>query len=282
MPNNKAIPQAKRETTCPDANPVEFSPILRVENLGVTIGRTTILEKISLEVSPYTVFGLVGSSGAGKSTLLRCLNRMIEMTPGVRIDGSIHFHGRETLNGAVDGDALRARIGMIFQQPVVFPTSIEGNVLFGVRRLRRLSRSDSAGLVEQSLREASLWEEVKNRLRKPAQTLSIGQQQRLCLSRTLATDPEVILMDEPTSALDARSTEAIESLILRMKEKRTIVLVTHNLGQARRVTDWVACLCPSASTGAGELLESACCDSFFDSDTCRLVFQTLADDRTFA
>ncbi len=258
------------------------STILSVKNLCVAIGRTTILDKISFEVAPRTVFGLVGPSGAGKSTLLRCLNRMIEMTPGSRVSGRVEFHGSNINSPTVDADALRARIGMIFQQPVIFPTSIEGNVLFGVSRLRRLSRREAAGVVEKSLREASLWNEVKDRLRSPGQALSLGQQQRLCLARTLATDPEVILMDEPTSALDARSSEAIESLILRLKASRTVVLVTHNLGQARRVTDWVACLCPSESSGAGEVLESACCDAFFGSEACRSVFRTLVDDEALS
>lgn len=256
----------------------EESPILRVNHLSVAIRRVSILKNISLEIPHRTVFGLVGPSGAGKSTLLRCLNRMIDLTPNLRTTGSIQFHGQDIFSTAVDPDVLRTRIGMIFQQPVIFPTSIERNVLFGIRRLRRLSRGEGARLVEKFLRQASLWEEVKDRLRAPAQTLSIGQQQRLCLARTLAVDPEVILMDEPTSALDARSSEAIESLILRLKSERTIVLVTHNLGQARRVTDWIACLCPSESTGAGEMLESACCDAFFMSETCRRVFCTLGDD----
>lgn len=254
------------------------SPLLRVVNLGVTIGRATILENVSFEVAPRTVFGLVGPSGAGKSTLLRCLNRMIGMTPEARVTGHVFYHGRDIFDSAIDADALRARIGMIFQQPVVFPTSIERNVLFGIRRLRRLSRGEAAELVEKSLQQAALWNEVKDRLRAPGWALSLGQQQRLCLARSLATDPEVILMDEPTSALDARSSEAIESLILRLKTERTLVLVTHNLGQARRVTDWVACLCPSEATGAGEMLESACCDAFFAGQTCRRVFRTLADD----
>lgn len=250
------------------------SPLLRVENLTVKIGPATILKNISLEVPPRTIFGLVGPSGAGKSTLLRCLNRMIEMTPGARIQGRVEFHGSNLFDRAIDADALRARIGMIFQQPVVFPATIEGNVLFGIRRLRRLSRSEASELVEKSLHKAALWNEVKDRLRSPGQALSIGQQQRLCLARALATDPEVILMDEPTSALDPRSTEAIEHLLLELKKERTILLVTHNLGQARRVTDWIACLC--SQDGIGKVLESACCDAFFSSPACRSVFDNLA------
>jgi len=254
------------------------SPLITVENLSVKIGSATILDNVSLKVAPRTVFGLVGPSGAGKSTLLRCLNRLIEMTPHARVTGQIRYHGSDIFQSDIDADALRARIGMIFQQPVVFPTSIERNVLFGIRRLRRLSRSDARDLVERSLGEAALWNEVKDRLGAPGLALSIGQQQRLCLARALATDPEVILMDEPTSALDARSSEAIEALILRLKAERTIVLVTHNLEQARRVTDWIACLC--TEPGGGRVLESACCDAFFASEACRKVFENLEDPRT--
>lgn len=241
------------------------SPILRVENLSVRIRHASILDNISLEVASHSVFGLIGPSGAGKSTLLRCMNRMIEMTPGAEVTGRVRFHGENIYAHDVDADALRARIGMIFQQPVVFPASIERNVLFGIRPLRHLPKPVAIELVERSLREASLWEEVKDRLHTAGQTLSIGQQQRLCLARTLATNPEVILMDEPTSALDARSSEAIESLILQLKSDRTIILVTHNLEQARRVTDWVGCLCPAGSTGAGELSQFTSRDVFFES-----------------
>lgn len=258
---------------------VKNPPILRVENLSVIIQRTSILDNINLEVPPCTVFGLVGPSGAGKSTVLRCLNRMVDLTPDIRVTGRICFNGQNIFSPSVDGDILRTRIGMIFQQPVVFPTDIKRNILFGAQRLRRMSRREGDELMEKMLLEVSLWDEVKDRLRDSALRLSVGQQQRLCLARTLATDPDIILMDEPTSALDARSAEAIESLILRLKANRTVILVTHNLGQARRITDWVACICRSDLTGAGQMLESACCDAFFESETCHRVFHTLADDQ---
>lgn len=248
-------------------------PILETRQLSVTARGRPVLRDISLKLLPNQVLGIVGPSGAGKSTLLRALNRLLETQSGYQTSGEIHFHGQEIHARAVDPDALRERIGMLFQQPVVFPTSIAKNVLFGARRLRKMKRTERDELLEKSLREAALWEEVKDRLRDSALRLSIGQQQRLCLARTLALDPEIILMDEPTSALDPRASEAIEERILAMKSHRSIALVTHNLDQARRITDWVACLC--ASGGHGELLESACCDAFFASDTCQRVFDQL-------
>jgi phosphate transport system ATP-binding protein len=163
---------------------------------------------------------------------------------------------------------------MLFQQPVVFPTSIAENVLFGAKRVKHLTRAEQAEVTESALREAALWEEVKDRLKTSALTLSVGQQQRLCLARALAIGPELILMDEPTSALDPKSTQAIEELILRLKTRHTIAIVTHNVAQARRVTDWIACLC--VRDGAGEIVESACCDAVLDTPQCREVIDYLA------
>lgn len=248
-------------------------PILETCDLTVAARGRLILDRVCLKIMPGQVLGIVGPSGAGKSTLLRALNRLLELQADYRVTGEILFHGQEIHRRTIDPDALRERIGMIFQQPVVFPASIAENVLFGAKRLRKLSKSARAELLEKSLCEAALWDEVKDRLHDSARRLSIGQQQRLCLARTLALDPEVILMDEPTSALDPRASDAIEERILAMKATRCVVLVTHNLDQARRVTDWVACLC--ADKGHGELLESACCDAFFSSDACQRVFETL-------
>jgi phosphate transport system ATP-binding protein len=162
-------------------------------------------------------------------------------------------------------DTLRAHIGMLFQQPVVFPKSIFQNVIFGTRHLGRVPRRHWPEVAERALCEAALWDEVKDRLHEPALRLSVGQQQRLCLARTLAVDPEVILMDEPTSALDPRSTEAIEALILSLRETRTIVLVTHSLGQARRVADYLACV--AVRGGAGEIIEACRCNEFLQGLT---------------
>lgn len=247
--------------------------VLAARGLTVFAGSKRILRDVNLAIRPRQVFGIIGPSGAGKSTLLRCLNRMIDLTPNLRVAGEVLFRGRSIHAPGTDVDALRARIGMLFQQPVVFPKSIYQNVIFGVRHLGQAARAEWPETAERALREAALWNEVKDRLHEPASRLSVGQQQRLCLARTLAVNPEVILMDEPTSALDPKSTEAIEDLILRLKERRTIVLVTHNLGQARRVADWVACLC--VREGAGEAVESAGCDAMFGDPQCREVAEYL-------
>jgi phosphate transport system ATP-binding protein len=248
-------------------------PVIDIRELTVTARGRLILERISLRADRGRVLGVIGPSGAGKSTLLRAVNRMLDLQPGYRVRGEIFFDGREIRHRSVDADRLRERIGMIFQQPAVFPTTIAKNVLFGASRLRRLRKSERAALLERALREAALWDEVKDRLRDSALRLSTGQQQRLCLARALALDPEVILMDEPTSALDAKATEAIEERIHAMKADRCVVLVTHDLDQARRVTDRVACLC--ADKGHGELVEAACCDAAIGSSACRTALDDL-------
>ena len=227
-------------------------PILQTRGLSVTAGTRTLLRNVSLDIAPNQVFGLIGPSGAGKSTLLRCLNRLIELTPSLRVQGDVRFQGESILHRLTDADALRARIGMLFQQPVVFPTSVFKNVIFGVKHLGIARKADLPGVAEQALREAALWDEVKDRLHQPALRLSVGQQQRLCLARALASKPEVILMDEPTSALDPRSTESIERLVATLKADRAIVLVTHNVRQARKLADQLACLC--VRDGAGEVI----------------------------
>ena len=250
-------------------------PILETRHLTVSVRGRLILDDVNFKLMPGEVLGIVGPSGAGKSTLLRALNRLLELQSGYSVSGHIRFHQQDIHHRSVNPDALRQRIGMIFQQPVVFPQSIRSNVLFGAKRVKKHTRSELAELLETSLREAALWDEVKDRLGESAKRLSIGQQQRLCLARTLALDPEVILMDEPTSALDPRATDAIEERIIAMKQTRSIIIVTHNLSQARRVTDWIACLCNDS--GYGQILESACCDAFFNSAACQQVFLTMDD-----
>jgi len=233
--------------------PTVSAPILETRGLWVFAGKRPLLADVELRIQPRQVFGIIGPSGAGKSTLLKCLNRLVELTPGLRVRGEVLLHGRSAYAPEVDVDALRARIGILFQQPVVFPKSIFQNVIFGLRHLGKVARSEWSVVAERALREASLWHEVKDRLDEPASRLSVGQQQRLCLARTLAVDPEIILMDEPTSALDPKSTESIESLILHLKQNRTVVLVTHNLGQARRVADTIACL--TVQDGVGRVVK---------------------------
>jgi phosphate transport system ATP-binding protein len=249
------------------------SPVLEVRGLTVTAGTRTILRNVNLSIPPRQVFGLIGPSGAGKSTLLKCLNRLAELTPGLRVTGDVLLGGQSVFGTGTNPDDLRGRIGMLFQQPVVFPRSIYQNVVFGVRHLGTVPRRRWPEVVEAALREAALWDEVKDRLGEPAVKLSVGQQQRLCLARALACGPEVILMDEPTSALDPRSTQLIEELLVRLKERHTVVLVTHNIPQARRVADWLACVC--VNDGVGEVMETACCDQLLDSPRCQTVVEYL-------
>ncbi len=231
----------------------ENSPLLRLQELTVHAGDRPLLAGVNAVVHRGEVLGLTGPSGAGKSTLLRCLNRLIDLAGGLRVSGQVYFHDEPLYQSGVDADALREKIGILFQQPVLFPASIGENVLFGARRLGKVRRQERPALIEKVLREAALWEEVKDRLHHPASQLSVGQQQRLCLARTLAVQPEVILMDEPTSALDPASTEAIESLILRLKGSHTIVLVTHSPEQAQRVCDRILRL--DVQDGCGRLVD---------------------------
>lgn len=243
--------------------------ILETRGLSVRAGDQLILRDVNLTVESNTIYALIGPSGAGKSTLLKCLNRLVDLTPSLSVEGEVLFEGQSVHGGNLHPDDLRVQVGMLFQQPVVFPGSIQHNVVFGVRRLKGVRRSDLPGIAEAALREAALWDEVKDRLRKPAATLSVGQQQRLCLARALASRPKVLLMDEPTSSLDPRSTGAIEELVQELKARHTIVLVTHDLGQAHRVADWVGCVCLQG--GAGQLLESACCAELMENPQCQAV-----------
>ncbi|MBC7833809.1 MAG: phosphate ABC transporter ATP-binding protein [Phycisphaerales bacterium] len=198
------------------------------------------LHGVSLDVPHNRVTALIGPSGCGKSTFLRWMNRMNDMIPGARCEGVMDLHGLDLLDPRLDAVDLRRRVGMVFQKPNPFPKSIYDNVAFGPRLHRRMSRADMDGVVELSLRRAALWDEVKDRLNKSALGLSGGQQQRLCIARAVAVDPEVVLMDEPASALDPRSTARIEDLIRELREKYTIIIVTHNMQQAARVSDITA------------------------------------------
>ena len=240
-------------------------PILTTKDLAVqTTAGLKLIDGINLEVAVNEVFGVIGPSGAGKSTLLKCFNRLIDLTTGLSISGDVRLHGESIYARGVDPDAIRVKIGMLFQQPVVFPTSIFKNVVFGVKRLRLFARAELPEVAERSLREAALWDQVKDRLHESAATLSVGQQQRLCLARTLASRPEVILMDEPTSALDPQATERIEELVVELKSEHAVIIVTHDMLQARRVTDRVAWM--EASDGApGRILEIGPTQQLLDS-----------------
>jgi phosphate transport system ATP-binding protein len=234
-----------------------MTTILEARNLAVTAGKRAILRNISFAVPQHQVFGVIGASGAGKSTLLKSLNRLLELNPNFHVSGEVLLAGESIYAEGIDVDELRGRIGIIFQQPVIFPKGIYQNVIFGTRHFHTIPRKQWPDVAERALTEVALWNEVKDRLHDSALRLSVGQQQRLCLARALAVDPAVILMDEPTSSLDTKSTEAIEELILRLKRTRTIVLVTHNLGQARRIADRLVCI--AVRDGVGEIAQCGPC-----------------------
>ena len=221
------------------ANPADFG-VLATENLQVWYGPTLALRDITITIPRNRITALIGPSGCGKSTLLRCFNRMNDLIPHARMEGSIRFDGADLAAPGVDPVALRRRIGMVFQKPNPFPKSIYQNVAWGARINGYAGDMDD--LVERSLRRAALWDEVKGKLNRSGLDLSGGQQQRLCIARTLAVEPEVILMDEPCSALDPISTARVEDLMDDLKADYTIVIVTHNMQQARRVSDMTACL----------------------------------------
>ena len=218
----------------------DSAPIFQVNNLSLYYETFRALRDINMAINRYSVTALIGPSGCGKSTLLRCFNRMNDLIPGARIEGEILFEESNLYADAVDATEIRSRIGMVFQRPNPFPKSIYDNVAFGLKINGYQGDMDEA--VERSLRQAALWEEVKDRLRESALALSGGQQQRLCIARAIAVEPEVILMDEPASALDPIATLAIEDLVRQLKERYTIVIVTHNMQQAARVSDETAFL----------------------------------------
>ena len=210
-------------------------PKLEVQHLDAWFGATRAVKDISISVEPRSVLAIIGPSGCGKSTFVRCLNRMHELTPGARSEGKVLVDGEDVYG--VDPVYLRRRVGMVFQRPNVFPTmSVRDNVVAGLR-LNRV-RADYEAIMERTLRQTALWDEVKDRLDDSAVGLSGGQQQRLCIARALAVEPEVLLMDEPASALDPTATARIEELILALKSDYTIVVVTHNMQQAARVSDY--------------------------------------------
>jgi len=212
------------------------------ENFGAWFGDTCILSGLSFDVPARSVTCIVGPSGSGKSTLLRSINRINEDTPAFSATGDMRIAGRSITNDFDDVTELRRKVGMVFQRPCVFPCSIADNVLFGVRD-KSLSKMDRRTLVEESLRAASLWKEVSTRLDESAISLSLGQQQRLCIARTLAMKPEVILLDEPTASVDPVSARAIEETVKTLSKTYTIIMVTHDLRQTRRISDQVMFIC---------------------------------------
>jgi phosphate transport system ATP-binding protein len=227
-----------------------------VSGLSAYYGSVRAIEDISLTVEPRTVTAFIGPSGCGKSTVLRTLNRMHEVIPGTRVEGKVMLDDVDLYGPGIDPVAVRRTIGMVFQRPNPFPTmSIYENVAAGLRLNGVRGKGDLDGVVEQSLRGANLWNEVKDRLNKPGMGLSGGQQQRLCIARAIAVSPDVLLMDEPCSALDPISTLAIEDLIAQLKNEYTIVIVTHNMQQAARVSDRTAFFNIEATGKPGKLIE---------------------------
>ncbi|MFC4159625.1 phosphate ABC transporter ATP-binding protein PstB [Chitinimonas lacunae] len=234
---------------------------LSVRNLNFYYGNFHALKQINLDITDRKVTAFIGPSGCGKSTLLRTFNRMYDLYPKLRAEGEILFNGRNILDKGVDLNMLRAKVGMVFQKPTPFPMSIYDNIAFGVKLYERLSRSEMDDRVEWSLQKAALWNEVKNKLKQSGLGLSGGQQQRLCIARAVAVKPEVLLLDEPTSALDPISTAHIEELIHELKKDYTIAIVTHNMQQAARVSDYTAYMY------LGELVEVGATDDIFTKPT---------------
>lgn len=243
-----------------------------VSGLHAYYGSFLAVEDVSVEIPPRSVTAFIGPSGCGKSTVLRALNRLHEVIPGASVEGKVLLDGEDIYGATVDPVAVRRTIGMVFQRPNPFPTmSIYGNVAAGLRLQGKRKRSELDAIVEKSLRGANLWTEVKDRLNKPGAGLSGGQQQRLCIARAIAVEPQVLLMDEPCSALDPISTLAIEDLIGQLKNRYTIVIVTHNMQQAGRVSDRTAFFTLAGVGRPGQLIEY---------DDTQKIFSNPSDRRT--
>jgi phosphate transport system ATP-binding protein len=224
----------------PNATIAASDAVIKVRDLDFYYGKFQGLKKVSMDVARHKVTAFIGPSGCGKSTLLRVFNRMYDLYPGQRAEGEITFNGRNILSKEQDLNLLRAKIGMVFQKPTPFPMTIYENIAFGVRLYEKLDKREMDERVEWSLRKAALWDEVKDKLQQSGLSLSGGQQQRLCIARTVAVKPEVVLLDEPTSALDPISTAKVEELVNELKADYTIAIVTHNMQQAARISDYTA------------------------------------------
>ena len=236
-----------------------MDPILQVKDLDLWYGAHQALHSVSMDIPEKSITAFIGPSGCGKSTFLKTLNRMNDLVPGVKITGQVRYRGEDIYAPGTDVCRLRREIGMVFQKPNPFPMSIYDNIAYGPRTHGIRSKAKLDELVERSLRGAAIWDEVKDRLKKNALGLSGGQQQRLCIARALAVEPAVLLMDEPTSALDPISTSRIEELTMELKERYTIVIVTHNMQQAVRISDRTAfCL-------LGELVEYGATEQVFSA-----------------
>ena len=242
---------------CEDRKREMEKPKMTVQNLNLFYGSKQTLKNIGMEIRKNTVTALIGPSGCGKSTFLRCLNRMNDLMEDLRLEGKVYLDEEDIYDRKADVTLLRKRVGMVFQQPNPFPMSIYDNVAYGPRLFGKRDRQDMEKLVEAALRRAALYDEVKDKLKKSALGLSGGQQQRLCIARALAAEPEVLLMDEPTSALDPLSTGKIEELVRELRRRYTVVIVTHNMQQAARISDNTAFFL------SGELVEYDSSDAVF-------------------
>ena len=256
----------------PPQAPVARETVFSVDGLSVFYGGTPALRDVSLDLHANAITALIGPSGCGKSTFLRCLNRMNDLVPGARVEGRLLYHGIDLYGPDVDPIEVRRRIGMVFQRPNPFPKSIYDNVAFGLRILGM--KDDLDGRVEQALRRAAIWDEVKHRLGRSALGLSGGQQQRLCIARAIAVEPDVILLDEPASALDPISTQAIEDLMQELRRDYTLVIVTHNMQQAARVAEMTAFF--SLEVGADGSRHGI----LVEYDSTERIFTQPADERT--
>ena len=261
-----SVPEPGTHADGQPASAVEV-PVFDISDLHVYYGKYRAVRDINLKVHSKKITAFIGPSGCGKTTVLRCLNRMNDLVATARIEGTIRYHGLDLYDPAVDAVEVRRRIGMVFQKPNPFPKSIFDNIAFGPRIAGK--KTDLAETVERALRKAALWDEVKGRLKSSANELSGGQQQRLCIARAIATQPEVILMDEPCSALDPIATTRIEDLMQELKDEYTIVIVTHNMQQAARVSDMTAFFTvevnPDSDTRTGVLVEYDATQRMFTS-----------------
>ena len=238
-------------------------PIIKVRDLDLWYGEHQALRKISMDIPGKSITALIGPSGCGKSTFLRNINRMNDLIPACRVEGTLEYRGKNILGNDVDVTDLRRKVGMVFQKPNPFPMSIYDNIAYAPRLHGVRGRAELDEIVERSLKSAAIWDETKDKLKKSALGLSGGQQQRLCIARALAAEPEVLLMDEPTSALDPISTGKIEDLALELKKRYTIVIVTHNMQQASRISDQTAFFL------LGEVIEMCDTDRMFSAPSDR-------------
>ncbi len=259
------------------ANEMSESPVFAVKDLSVKYGEFRAVRDVTLDIGQHQITAFIGPSGCGKTTVLRCLNRMNDFIDSAKVEGLVEYHGVDLYNSEVNPNEVRRRIGMVFQKPNPFPKSIFDNVAYGPRLVGKMSKSDLNDLVEKSLRRAALWDEVKDRLKASALGLSGGQQQRLCIARCIAVEPDVILMDEPCSALDPIATTRIEDLMQEIKKDYTIIIVTHNMQQAARVSDRTAFFTTEVNTQSDRRT-----GVMVEFDLTQKIFSVPSDERTEA